>query len=54
MTYTKEDIERWFDWMIKKYPNCNFNNSLISVRNAMFDEFWERNNIDTYLTREEK
>lgn len=54
MTYTREDIEGWFDWMMEKYPNCNFHQHLVAVKDAMFDEFWERNNIDTYLKRKEK
>ena len=53
VTYTKEDIEKWFDWMVKKYPNCNFQQSLIAVRDAMFGDFWESNNIDSYLKKGE-
>lgn len=36
-TYTESELKQWFEFMLEKYQNCNFNFSLIHVRDAMFD-----------------
>jgi hypothetical protein len=35
-TYTEEEIKKWFDVMMKKYPNSAFNDQLQSVKDEMF------------------
>lgn len=50
-TYTEQQIKDWFDAMIKKYPNSNFEQYLISVKNHMFsnDDLTRRNNLENFL-----
>ena len=36
-TYTESELKQWFEFMLEKYQNCNFNFSLIHVKDAMFN-----------------
>lgn len=47
-TYTEEEIKKWFDVMMKKYPNSAFNNHLQSVKDEMFPPrfYDDRNSLE--------
>lgn len=42
MTYTEEEIKKWFDVMMAKYPNSNTFQHLESVKFMMFNPWNER------------
>lgn len=48
-TYTEQEIKDWFTYMIKKYHNCPTSQHLQSVYDEMFNPFWERNNLQTFV-----
>lgn len=50
-TYTEQEIKDWFKYMMDKYQNCPFHEDLRSVRDEMFDPFWKRNNLKTFVEK---
>lgn len=50
-TYTEQEIKDWFNSMMKKYPNCPMGQHLRQVYDEMFDPFWERNNLKTFVEK---
>ena len=38
--YTEHDIKYWFLYMMEKYQNCPFNETLKAVQDTMFNEDW--------------
>ncbi len=48
-TYTEKDIKDWFESMMKEYKNCTFHDALQSVYDHMFDPFWRRKNLATFV-----
>ncbi len=37
-TYTEEEIKKWFEIMMAKYPNSNILQDLENVKSMMFDK----------------
>ena len=50
-TYTEQEIKDWFADRIKDYPNSPFGGYLRQVYDEMFDPFWERNNLQTFIEK---
>ena len=50
-TYTEQEIKDWFKSMMKEYPNSQMNQHLQSVYDEMFDPFWKRNNLKTFVEK---
>jgi len=50
-TYTEQEIKDWFASMMKEYKNCPMNQHLQSVYDEMFDPFWKRNNLQTFIEK---
>ena len=50
-TYTEQEIKDWFASMMKEYKNCPMNQHLRSVYDEMFDPFWKRNNLQTFVEK---
>lgn len=50
-TYTEQEIKDWFEYMMDKYQNCPTHNHLQSVYDSMFDPFWKRNNLKTFVEK---
>lgn len=50
-TYTEQEIKDWFASMMKEYKNCPMNQHLQSVYDEMFDSFWKRNNLQTFIEK---
>ena len=48
-TYTEQEIKDWFKSMMKEYPHCPMTQHLQSVYDEMFNPFWERNNLPTFV-----
>lgn len=52
--YTEQEIKDWFTNMIKKYKNCPFGEYLRMVYDNMFDPFWGKNNLKTFVEKIDK
>lgn len=50
-TYTEQEIKEWFEYMMNQYKNCPANGHLLYVYDEMFNPFWERNNLKTFVER---
>lgn len=50
-TYTEQEIKDWFENMMKEYQNCPMNQHLRQVYDDMFDPFWEKNNLQTFVEK---
>ena len=50
-TYTEQEIKDWFKSMMKEYPNSNMARHLRAVYDEMFDSFWKRNNLQTFVEK---
>ena len=50
-TYTEQEVKDWFANMMEKYPNSNMARHLRAVYDEMFDSFWERNNLQTFIEK---
>ena len=48
-TYTEQEIKDWFKSMMKEYQHCPFNQHLQDVYDEMFDPYWERHNLQTFV-----
>lgn len=48
-TYTEQEIKDWFEYMMNKYQNCPAHDHFRHVRDEMFDPFWKRNNLKTFV-----
>lgn len=49
MKYTEEELKMWFDKMIEKYPHSMMTEHLRAVRDAMFDDIFESNNLENVV-----
>jgi hypothetical protein len=54
MTYTTTQIKAWFEEMKEKFPNSNLKNSLQTVENFMFGEYWNDKNLETFVEKDNK
>lgn len=50
-TYTEQEIKDWFKSMMNKYQNCPMGQHLRQVCDEMFDPFWKRNNLQTFVEK---
>ena len=50
-TYTEQEIKDWFKSMMKEYQHCQMGQHLQSVYHVMFDRFWKRNNLQTFIEK---
>ena len=50
-TYTEQEIKDWFKYMMDKYQNCPAHDHLRYTRDEMFDSFWKRNNLKTFVEK---
>lgn len=50
-TYTEREIKDWFADRIKDYQNSPLGEHLRQVRDEMFDPFWKRNNLQTFVEK---
>ena len=37
-TYTENELKQWFELTLKAFPNSNFYQQLLNVRDTMFDD----------------
>lgn len=47
--YTEHDIKCWFLYMMEKYQNCPFNETLKAVQDTMFNEDWGKEETLNYF-----
>ena len=49
--YTEHDIKCWFFYLIQKYQNCPFSETLKMVQDTMFDKNWreEKDTLDYFI-----
>lgn len=49
--YTEHDIKCWFLYLIQKYQNCPFSETLKMVQDTMFDKNWreEKDTLDYFI-----
>lgn len=50
-TYTEQEIKDWFANMMKEYKNCPMGEHLLMVYDIMFDSFWKRENLQTFVEK---
>jgi len=50
-TYTEQEIKDWFADRIKDYQNGPMGQHLRHVRDEMFDPFWKRHNLKTFVEK---
>lgn len=50
-TYTEQEIKDWFESMMKEYKNCPMGQHLLAAYNKMFDPFWKRENLQTFVEK---
>jgi hypothetical protein len=50
-TYTEQEIKDWFADRMKDHPNSPFGEHLRQVYDEMFDPFWKRNNLQTFVEK---